>query len=346
MFLDTTTRKLQALMAEAVTTTNPMVVADWVDIVVATGGTPGCTPTNLNGVTAVDIVAAPAASTIRKINFLSIYNVDTVAHIVTVRYNDNATLYTIGKWTLAIGDTLIFTDPEGFYIIDSSGQRKAVSPSISGSYIKTSQLVSGTSYTVGSTTRTIFVRLIGGGGGGGGVALNAAGNGTVAGGGAAGGYAEKTFTVIPGTAYTYAIGAAGTAGASGGGTGGTGGDSTFAVGATTVTAKGGLGGTFLATGTVENVALGGAGVLGTNGDLNVAGEPGRTGLIIAAGANGYGGAGGNGVWGGAGAERKTTGAGAAGATGGGGAGALSLASGAAAAGGAGGLGQIIVDEFS
>lgn len=347
MFLDTTTRKLQALMAEVVTTTNPMVVVDWVDIVVATGGTPGCTPTNLNGVTAVDIVAAPAASTIRKVNYLSLYNVDTVAHIVTVRYNDNATLYTIGKWSLAVGDTLVFTDSEGFYVLDSSGQVKTVAPAVSGSWQRTTVLTSGTAHIVGPNSRTAFVRLVGAGAGGGGVPLNAAGNGSVGGGGAAGSYAEKTFTVIPGTSYTYAIGTAGLAGASGGGTGGTGGDTTFAVGATTVTAKGGLGGTFLGTGTVHNYALGGAGVVGTNGDVNVRGEAGRAGVIIVAGVVGVGGMGGSSLFGAGGLETKTTGAGSAGNNwGSGGSGALSLASGAAQAGGAGAQGAIVVDEYS
>jgi len=206
-----------------------------------------------------------------------------------------------------------------------------------------------TVFTTRPATTTLFVRVQGPGGGGGGVALNAAGNGTCAGGGAAGSYAEKTFTVTGNTAYTYAIGAAGAAGASGGGTGGAaGGASTFAVGAVTVTAPSGLGGTFLGTGTVHNYALGGAsGATATNGDANQGGQCGRVGVIIVAGVVGVGGAGGDSTFGNGGPERKTTGAGTvATGFGAGGSGALSLAAGAAAAGGAGTAGVIVVDEYA
>jgi hypothetical protein len=347
MILDATTRKLQALLSGAITTTNPMVLVDWVDKTTGTL-TPGATPSNLNGVTAVDILAAPAANAQRKVNALSIYNADTVACVCTVRYNDNATLYTLVKTSLAVGDTLIFTDAGGWETLDSSGNRKTTIAA-TGRWLKTTVLTSGTSFTTQPATTAIYVRVQGPGGGGGGVALNAAGNGTVAGGGAAGSYAEKTFVVTGNTAYTYAIGAAGAAGASGGGTGGAaGGASTFAVGATTVTAPSGLGGTFLGTGAVHNYALGGAsGAIATFGDVNQGGMEGRDGVIIVAGVVGVGGGGGDSTFGNGGPQRKTTGAGAVGlGLGSGGSGGLSLAAGAAAAGGAGCAGVIVVDEFS
>jgi hypothetical protein len=347
MFLDAITRKLQAVLAGAITTTNPTVVCDWVDLS-ATATTPGTTVNNLNGTTAVDIIPAPAAATQRKVNGISIYNADTVAVQCTVRYNDNATLYTIVKVMLGVGDTLVYTDTKGWFVLDAAGNEKTTGAGGAGRYIRTQVISAGTTLQVSPATNTIFARVQGGGGGGGGVALNAAGNGTVGGGGSAGAYAEKTFAVIPNTTYTVAIGAAGAAGASGGGTGGAGGQTTLAVGAVTVTAPGGLGGTFLATGAVANSALGGASpAAATNGDVNQGGMPGRMGWLVAAGASGVGGGGGDSNFGNGGDERKTTGAGtAAKGFGAGGSGALSLASGAAAAGGAGAGGVIVVDEYS
>ena len=123
MFLDATTRKLQALLGGTVTTNQLPCSVDWVDFT-ATTTTPGFTPTNTNNTTAVDICAAPGASTQRKINNITIYNADTVPATVTVRYNDNATTYILVKATLAVADSLIFTDVFGWRVVDSTGATK------------------------------------------------------------------------------------------------------------------------------------------------------------------------------------------------------------------------------
>lgn len=343
MILDATTRKIQALMSGAAATTNPTVTAGWVDLT-TTATTQGGTPSNLNGVTAVDIVDAPAGSTQRKVNSIYIYNIDTAAVTVTVRYNDNATLYKIVVITLAVGDTLCYTDVGGWFVIDSSGGTKAA-PS-SGRYVRTVVLTSGTSHTTGTGTNSIFVRLQAGGGAGGGCTSVAASAGA-AGGGSAGGYAEKTFTVSPNTAYTYAIGAGGTGASAAAGN--PGGITTFAVGATTVTANGGLGGPQCVPITTIKAYLGAASpAVSTNGDMNAGGAPGGPGIIlIVSGSVGVSGEGGSsqlgpGALGVIAAGNGTT------ATvgfGGGGSGGLTAAS-AARTGGDGRVGCIVVDEFS
>lgn len=244
--------------------------------------------------------------------------------------------------TIADGKALVVTNNTTL----SGGTQSGTNTGDTGSFVSATVKTSGVTHTTGANTHTIRVRLMGGGGGGAGVAGNAAGNGTVGGGGAGGAYCEKTFTVLPSTAYTIAIGAAGTAGASGGGTGGTGGDTTFTVGGVTATAKGGLGGTNSATGIVATFAIGGAGQLSTSGDINGAGAPGDYGSLVAAGVIGASGAGGSSAYGGGGAPRQTSGAGNAGlGFGAGGSGALSLASGSAAAGGAGTAGFLTVQEY-
>ena len=208
-------------------------------------------------------------------------------------------------------------------------------------------LTSGTSYTTPADCNRIRVRVLGGGGGGGGCDT-AASNGGAGGGGGAGGYAEKYYAVTPGTAYTYAIGAAGAAGANTGGAGGSGGNTTFTDGVTLVTANGGSGGAGMANGTTAISAAGGAGgVVSTNGDLNGTGAPGERGHRIS-GTVGASGMGGSTAFGGGGLGIVATGgAGNVGSGyGAGGGGALVVNNSTAAIGGAGAAGVLIIEELS
>lgn len=102
--LDATTKSLQAVMSGAAATTNPSFTAAWAD---DTGSsfTEGATDGALNGTTPVTLAAAPASSTRRIVRSVSIANIDTAPVTVTVSYNDNGTLRTIAKVTLAVGDT-------------------------------------------------------------------------------------------------------------------------------------------------------------------------------------------------------------------------------------------------
>lgn len=213
-------------------------------------------------------------------------------------------------------------------------------------YLGTTVKTSGTSFTTGTGTHFIKVRMWGAGGGGGG-ADTAAVSAAAGGGGAAGGYAEKLFTVDPSTAYTIAVGTGGAGGTAGDNDGTAGGDTTFTVGGTTVTAKGGPGGAGAAAGTAVNSELGGAApAVSTNGDVNGSGAPGGysvrfTGLVGASGAGGSASVGGGGV------SKVAAGAGTA-ATGlaSGGAGGLVLNGSGAVAGGDGTGGLIVIDEYS
>lgn len=125
MFLDTTTKTLELLLGSAVTTTAMPVTVDYVDLTTTTT-IAGSTDTQSNGVTPVTILAAPAASTQRKVNGITVYNADSVSKLVTVRLNNNATLRIIVSVTLQVGDTLVYTDVNGWYSLDSSGSIKEV----------------------------------------------------------------------------------------------------------------------------------------------------------------------------------------------------------------------------
>lgn len=186
-------------------------------------------------------------------------------------------------------------------------------------------LTSGTSYTTPSNCTAIYVEAVGAGGGGGGVPSNQYQAG---GGGGAGAYAAKYFTVTGSTAYTYAIGSGGS---------GAGGNTTFAVGATTLTANGGSAGTSTTAG---------AGGTATNGDLNATGNAGVAGSRVTSTSVSASGAGGGSIFGGAGLPVTTNNNGGNGSNGGGGAGGLNSNTASSYSGGTGGNGLIRVWEYT
>jgi hypothetical protein len=274
LLLTSVTDKLQVVTASAVTVD---VHASWVDNNAGTI-TPGRTNSAIVGATTTDVVASPAASTQRNVQSLVIHNKHaTSSNLLTIRHTDGTTAVDIFSYTILPGEELSFLDGVGFRITDAAGAAKTVTSV--GRYLSTTVILTGTTtYTTPAGCTSIFVRVQAGGGGGGGcTSLAAAAVG--AGGGGAGGYAEKTFAVTPNTAYTCAVGAAG-AGVSNA-AGNNGGNSTFAVGATTVTAFGGTGGP-IGTAATTLVARGGGagGVVSTNGDVNGGGMPGNYGVTL------------------------------------------------------------------
>ena len=64
----------------------------------------------LNGVNEVVIVAAPAGATRRIVKTITIANVDTAAVTIELRLKNAANLRVMWAGTLAVGDTLIFSD--------------------------------------------------------------------------------------------------------------------------------------------------------------------------------------------------------------------------------------------
>ena len=346
--LDSTLRKLQIVLVSAKATNDCPVVVSYADVTTTTY-TPGSSNTATNGTTAVDVVAAPGASTQREIKLLLIQNADTALIDVIVRYNDNGTTRDFYTCTLQVNEQLQYADGEGFCVFDAAGNVKDNAASVGpGRFLGITVLTSGTSFTTSDQTNTIKVRLQAGGGGGGGAAT-AAVSGAAGGGGSAGGYAEKTFTVTPRTSYNYAIGALGAGGVAGDNDGSTGGNTTFTVGSTTVTAFGGLGGEGMAAGTTILDVLGGASpAISTNGDINRGGHPGRPGFRFT-GLVGYSGDGGGSIIGGegfGGVNAVSSGDDALDNTGSGGGGGMVLNGSAARAGGDGAAGFIVVEEYA
>lgn len=108
MILDATTKKLQVVLAGAVTTNQLHVNATWADTQNGATFVPGSTSLVTNGATPVDIVAAPAASTQRQVKEVTIQNTDTVAATVTVQTVDGANTRKNIVVTIQSGETLFF----------------------------------------------------------------------------------------------------------------------------------------------------------------------------------------------------------------------------------------------
>lgn len=122
--LDSTLRKLEIVLSGAVATTQPTFTASWSDGSSA-NYLGGSTVGSANGVTAVTVVAAPAAGVVRDVDYLSVNNVDTAAVTLTIRYNNNATLITMVNVVLAVGSQLTYVHGTGWSVMDSSGSIKA-----------------------------------------------------------------------------------------------------------------------------------------------------------------------------------------------------------------------------
>lgn len=123
IILTETTDNIQLVLGGAITTNQLAIYTSWRDIT-TTGFTPGRTPSNSNNTTDVNIVPAPAASTQRVIDYISIYNRDTVNATVTVKLDANGTEFIINQVILAPNERMAFVEGEGWRVIASNGALK------------------------------------------------------------------------------------------------------------------------------------------------------------------------------------------------------------------------------
>lgn len=110
------TQKLQAVLSGVVATMQPQVTVCYSDQTATTydGGT---TTSNLNSTTPVDIVSSPAASTVRDVDFISIYNKDTAQVTVSVLF-DSAVPVQLVSVTLDVGGSLEYTHGSGWKVVN------------------------------------------------------------------------------------------------------------------------------------------------------------------------------------------------------------------------------------
>lgn len=145
IFLDTTTRSLQVVLGEAISSANLPWVVSYKDTSTSTFADTALASADgaTNGTTAVTMAAAPGATTTRQIIYLSIVNADVISHTVKVIFNDNATLRNSFIATIAASDVIVYSADNGFQVFDSSGRLKTVGFGLSG--------YSGTSGTSGTS---------------------------------------------------------------------------------------------------------------------------------------------------------------------------------------------------
>ena len=115
IILTETTDNLQVVLAANPVANQLQCMSVWRDITPTTY-VPGRTLSLTNNTSDVNITPAPAASTQRVIDFLSIYNSDTESAIVTIKLDANGTEYILYKDTVEPGRTLNYADKVGFYI--------------------------------------------------------------------------------------------------------------------------------------------------------------------------------------------------------------------------------------
>lgn len=148
--LDSTTRKLQAVLTVAVATSQLPITACFSDQT-STTYLGGNFLINTNDTTTVDVVSAPAINTIRDVDYISVYNGDTQANTITFLYDADGTDYTIISVTLSIGDKLEYTHGSGWKTTDSLGKIKVPVGSGGGTGGRVDTVVSGTGISVDST---------------------------------------------------------------------------------------------------------------------------------------------------------------------------------------------------
>jgi len=124
MIFDDTTRSLQIVLSGVVTTNELPVVVGFIVGILPQSLLRKAQTSVSNGTTAVTVLSAPSTKESRTVTFISVRNADTASATVTVSYNDNAVIRDIITAILAVDDTLIFTEEEGFKVIDKDGAIK------------------------------------------------------------------------------------------------------------------------------------------------------------------------------------------------------------------------------
>lgn len=126
LVLTETTDKIQVVLGGNITTNQLVCFACYRDFTGGTGNSyeAGRNAINTNNTTDVDVVGSPASGSRRVIDFLSIYNRDTVGATVTVKLDANGTEFILAKVNLGPDERLEYADGAGFKVIANNGAVK------------------------------------------------------------------------------------------------------------------------------------------------------------------------------------------------------------------------------
>ena len=120
LILDSTLKSIELILSGVVTANQLPFVVSYIDVT-STTYIPNSNDGVSNNAVAVTAIAAPIASTQRQVKLITIHNADTVSATVTLRLNNNGTFRTICKVVLSTLSQLVYTDGEGFRVIDQNG---------------------------------------------------------------------------------------------------------------------------------------------------------------------------------------------------------------------------------
>lgn len=124
--LSQVTDKIQVVLAASVASNQAQCLACWRDITATPSYVAGRSVANTNSTTDVDLVASPAASTQRVIDFLSVYNNDTANITVTVKFDASGTDYIIWKGTIGPGERAEYENGKGWTVVTIGGLIKTM----------------------------------------------------------------------------------------------------------------------------------------------------------------------------------------------------------------------------
>jgi hypothetical protein len=120
IILTNTTDKIQVILGATATTNQLPCFASYRDTTTTTIQAKR-NALNSNDISAVDLVDSPAASTQRIVDYLSVFNADTTNATITIRFNDNGTLYDLCTVVLATNEKVEYQEGSGFRVISSTG---------------------------------------------------------------------------------------------------------------------------------------------------------------------------------------------------------------------------------
>lgn len=125
MILIDSSRSLEIVLTAVKTTNDMPVVGAFVNhnsSFSVTALTPIVTTTN--GSTVATLVAAPSSGEVRQVKTITIYNLDTAVKTVKVQLSTSGTKSIIIQATIDVGDTLQYSDVDGWFTLNSIGQVK------------------------------------------------------------------------------------------------------------------------------------------------------------------------------------------------------------------------------
>jgi len=121
--LSATGDKIEAVLNAAHTANALQCFASFRDIT-TTAYSPSRQLTDTNGTTPVNIVSPPSASTQRVVDYVSIYNADTAAKVVTIRFDDGTNERVLFSASLGVGEAVQYNDGSGWQVLTNIGSVK------------------------------------------------------------------------------------------------------------------------------------------------------------------------------------------------------------------------------